>query len=326
MVFKGVESATSATIVSAWTAYVVICRYWIDYGILDTTQCFATEVFMWSTQFSMDTYYFGRFDFSRTLLVFFTFIAVIATFYDWFPSLDVLPVPSFLGHPTVPTTPAVATVPTPSSALIRPIHQSSPPSSISTRAITQTSPSPLAYGVESAASATIVSAWIVYVVICCYWIDYSILDASQLRMMLAVRRAERHRRHFPVFSRQWCQLRRERDDAHREENGAPPPPFLGLLPTMVPTSSRAGSMISFVNLTMLQFPSLDVLPMPSFLNHPTVLTTHAAATVPTPSSAFTGANPSILASILHFDWSNYSNLASSFSLRLAIDFLTMEVL
>ncbi|PKI38886.1 hypothetical protein CRG98_040726, partial [Punica granatum] len=63
-----------------------------------------------------------------------------------FSSLDVLPVPSFLGHPTVPTTPAEATVPNPSSALTGPIHQSSPLSSISTGAITQTSPPPSAYG------------------------------------------------------------------------------------------------------------------------------------------------------------------------------------
>ncbi|OWM74031.1 hypothetical protein CDL15_Pgr022302 [Punica granatum] len=41
--FKGAESAASATVVSAWIAYVVICRYWMAYGILDATQCFATE-------------------------------------------------------------------------------------------------------------------------------------------------------------------------------------------------------------------------------------------------------------------------------------------
>ncbi|PKI68320.1 hypothetical protein CRG98_011228 [Punica granatum] len=77
--FKGAESVVSATVVSAWIAYVVICRHWIAHGILDATQCFATEVFMWITQFSVDTYYSSRFDFSRMLLVFFTFLAVIAS-------------------------------------------------------------------------------------------------------------------------------------------------------------------------------------------------------------------------------------------------------
>ncbi|OWM74884.1 hypothetical protein CDL15_Pgr021235 [Punica granatum] len=254
MVFKGVESATSATIVSAWTAYVVICRYWIDYGILDTTQCFATEVFMWSTQFSMDTYYFGRFDFSRTLLVFFTFIAVIATFYDWFPSLDVLPVPSFLGHPTVPTTPAVATVPTPSSALIRPIHQSSPPSSISTRAITQTSPSPLAY--ERSATAAI----------------------SQSSPDNGANFVESGFHDF------FC-----------EPNDAT---------------------VSFSRCT----PRAVVSQSSNYSNH------SCCGTVANSIIRFDRANPSILASSLHFVGSNYSNLASTFSLRLAIDFLTIEVL
>ncbi|XP_031404034.1 uncharacterized protein LOC116213295 isoform X2 [Punica granatum] len=44
--FKGAESAVSATVLSAWTAYVVICRNLIAHGILDATQWFAAVVFL----------------------------------------------------------------------------------------------------------------------------------------------------------------------------------------------------------------------------------------------------------------------------------------
>ncbi|PKI68934.1 hypothetical protein CRG98_010670 [Punica granatum] len=143
-----------------WSGYLKLLRFILKYSvplccgliivfkvadthdILDASQWFAAAVFMWITQFSVDTYHSGRFDFSRMLLVFFIFLVVIAAYCGWFPPLDELLVPSFPDHPTVLTTPATAAVPNPLPALIILVYQSSPPSSISTGAAPQTLLSP----------------------------------------------------------------------------------------------------------------------------------------------------------------------------------------